>query len=169
MIYWSKTVRNDVSGSGGGAGLVGLLTLTFVLSPLRLEIWNNTPSKSATVTSIDSGLVLQENNWIKLNDCCLIMIIRLSENSHDNKDGVEWLPGWCVIKMLIEPLRVFEGEPGEVRWFIHRWSRVAMSHACNFTHDVNFYCIANFFEARKNRRKFENSQKASLVSAIVIW
>lgn len=34
------------------------LTLILVLSPFRLEIWNNTPSKSATVTSIDSGLLL---------------------------------------------------------------------------------------------------------------
>lgn len=35
------------------------LTLIFDLSPLKLEIWNKTPSKSAITTSVDSGLWLQ--------------------------------------------------------------------------------------------------------------
>lgn len=37
-----------------------LLTLTFVLSPFILEMWNKTPSKSAILTSIDSGFNLKE-------------------------------------------------------------------------------------------------------------
>lgn len=35
------------------------LTRSLVLSPFTLEIWNRTPSKSATVMSIDSGLCLE--------------------------------------------------------------------------------------------------------------
>lgn len=35
------------------------LTRTFVFSPFTLEMWNRTPSKSATLMSIDSGFCLK--------------------------------------------------------------------------------------------------------------
>lgn len=37
-------------------------TLSFDLSPLKLEMWNNTPSKSAMTTSVDSCLCLYKQN-----------------------------------------------------------------------------------------------------------
>lgn len=82
-----------------------VLTLTFVLSPLRLEIWNKTPSKSATVTSIDSGLLLQKDNRRLSVNWMIVLVASCEwsvENSHDHQD--------CVIKTLALHARMRRGE-----------------------------------------------------------
>lgn len=121
-------------------GCLLVLTLTFVLSPLRLEIWNNTPSKSATVTSIDSGLVLTRRRKTnkranKLDDCAIQKGQRTQgrftsvENSHDNQD--------CVIK----PFNVEYDREGETcKKFIES---LMMSHGWYFCPSPSYILSAH--------------------------
>lgn len=80
-----------------------ILTLTLVLSPFTLDIWKSTPSKSATVTSIDSGFKLKLKtainhllNWVYWHLCSdtLVKSVPLAQHALESH---KWISLHCLL------------------------------------------------------------------------